>query len=260
MERKKTPALKTVEKALGVLDILGETPKPMTASEVAKKAELPISTTYKILSTLVDQGYAEFEESTKFYQTGTKLLRFASNIRQQRSIGVLAYPIMLELAEKTKETVHLGAPHGYFGVFLEKVNSPMTVGVQTRVGTRIPLNKGATAKAIMAFLPEVSFEDFCNNFLDDGTAEGLHAIDVAKEQRKQIREDGYAITFEEVNPNVAAVAVPIFGFNNSLVGSMAIAGPCERFTAEKIETYIPLLKKTGKAFSEQLGATPDIID
>ena len=41
MERKKTPALKTVEKALGVLDILGEAQKPMTASEAAKAAGMP---------------------------------------------------------------------------------------------------------------------------------------------------------------------------------------------------------------------------
>ncbi len=254
MERKKTPALKTVEKALGVLDILGEAQKPMTASEAAKAAGMPISTVYKILSTMVEQGYVEFEESTKFYQTGTKILRFASNIRQQRSISQLAYPIMQEIADITKETVHLGIKEGYYGVFLEKVNSPHTVGVQTKVGRRVPLNLGATAKAIMAFLPDHAFSEFCSGFLDDGTEEGKKAVRKAEEQRARIREDGYSITFEEINPNVAAIAVPIFGFNNIIAGSMAIAGPCERFTPEIINRYIPLIKEYGKRLSERLGA------
>ena len=90
--------------------------------------------------------------------------------------------------------------------------------------------------------------------LDDGTEEGKKAVREAEEQRARIREDGYSITFEEINPNVAAIAVPIFGFNNIIAGSMAIAGPCERFTPEIINRYIPLIKEYGKRLSERLGA------
>lgn len=255
MEKRKTPALKTVEKALGILDIVGEAKKPMSASEIARIARTPISTTYKMLSTMAEMEYIEFDETTKFYQTGTKVLRFASNLNESRSINQVAFPIMLTVAEQTKETVHLGVPEEYHGVFLEKVNSPHTVGVQTRIGTRIPFNIGATSKAMMAFLPEGRFQDFCENFLDDGTETGKRAVAKAIEQRESIRQAGYAVTFEEVNPNVAAVAAPVFGFGNMLLGSMAIAGPCERFTEDAITRYIPLIKEACKTLSKKLGAT-----
>jgi len=161
---------------------------------------------------------------------------------------------MKEVAEKTKETIHFGIPEGYYGVFIEKVNSPHTVGVQTRIGTRIPFNRGATQKAMMAFLSEDRFKDFCNNFLDDKTIEGKKILQKAVDDRKIIQHQAYSMTREEVNLNVAAVAAPVFGFTNALIGSIAIAGLKDRFTKEATIKYIKIIHEACKTVSFQLGA------
>lgn len=253
MPQKKTPTVKTAEKALFILDVIGNERKPLTASEISAIADMPISTVYKILSTLVETEYADFIPQTKQYQLGTKVLKFATNLKEQHSISQLAYPIMQRLAEITKETVHLGIPEGYYGVFLEKVNSPQTVGVQTRVGTRIPLNVGATSKAMMAFISDDAFSDFCNGFLKDGTEAGEEKIKDAVKQREQIRKDGYSVTFEEVNNNVAAVSAPVLGLGGKLLGSMAIAGIRDRFPEERIAEYISLITEACKELSLKMG-------
>lgn len=255
--KRKTPLLKSVDKALEILDYIGEVSKPMTASEISKNVRISISSLYKILTTFVEKEYLEYDGSTKLYQLSSKILRFASAMRNERSRSVsqIALPIMLAVADQTKETVHLGIPEGNYGVFLEKVNSPHTVGVQTRIGTRVPFNRGATSKAMMAFLSEERFNRFCSDFLSDGSPESHETVLEAKEQRALIRKAGYVVTFEEVNPNVAAVAAPIFGFDNELVGSMAIAGPCNRFTEDIVETYIPLIREACRKVSKNLGAT-----
>ena len=167
---------------------------------------------------------------------------------------------MLDLAEQTKETVHFGKPEGYYGVFIEKVNSPHTVAVQTRIGTRVPFNRGATSKAMMAFLPEYYFKNFCDNFLDDGTENGKKLVEEAIEVRKMVKRQGYVVTYEEVNPNVAAIAAPVFGFLNQLIGSIAIAGLKDRFPPDVVTSYIPVITQACRKISIQLGATdlPDV--
>lgn len=253
--KRKTPALKSLDNALEILDFIGETPRAMTASEIAKGVDASISSVYKMLNTFVEREYLDFDRSTKFYRLNTKILRFANTMRNERSVILVALPVMLALAEKTRETVHLGIPEGYHGVFIEKVNSPHTVGVQTRIGTRVPFNRGATSKAMMAYLSAERFEDFCTHYLDDGTAEGKAAMDDAIVQRASIRRNGYVVTREEVNQDVAAVAAPILEFGDRLVGSMAIAGPCDRFSDAKVDSYIQLIQEACKSISRSLGAS-----
>lgn len=254
MERK-TPAVKSLNKALAILDFIGESSNPRVASEIASGVDMNISSTYKILSTLVDADYLIFDKASKQYHLSSKFIRYSGKLREGQSVSKVARPYMLEMAEQTHETIHCGIVEGFYGVFLEKVNSSQVVGVQTRVGTKYPLNTGATQKAMMAFLSEEKFEDFCQNYLDDGTEEGKVKVREAKEQRVIIQKQGYSVTSEEVNPNVSAIAAPIFGYCNKLVGSLAIAGPCNRFSEEAIAKYILLVIENAKRISKELGAT-----
>jgi len=250
----KTPLLKSLENSLDIIDFIGESGKAMTATEIANGIGASVSSVYKSLITFLEREYLSYDRTTKQYRLHTKLLRYANSIYEDRSYIHTALPIMKEVAEKTKETIHFGIPEGYYGVFIEKVNSPHTVGVQTRIGTRIPFNRGATQKAMMAFLSEDRFKDFCNNFLDDKTIEGKKILQKAMDDRKIIQHQAYSMTREEVNLNVAAVAAPVFGFTNALIGSIAIAGLKDRFTKEATIKYIKIIHEACKTVSFQLGA------
>lgn len=251
----KTPLLKSLANSLDIIDFIGESGKAMTATEIANGIGASVSSVYKSLITFLEREYLSYDHITKQYRLHTKLLRFANSIYLDRSYIQTALPIMKEVAEQTKETIHFGIPEGYYGVFIEKVNSPHTIAVQTRIGTRIPFNRGATQKAMMAFLSDERFKNFCDNFLDNGSAEGRAVIETAIADRKIIQHQAYAVTQEEVNPNVAAVAAPVFGFSNVLIGSIAIAGLKDRFTEPKIIEYINTIHEACKNVSNQLGAS-----
>lgn len=251
MQKNKTPILKTVEKAMSVIDLVAEARRPLTATEVSEISGMPISTAFKFLSTAVSLGYLYYTESDKTYSLGVKFIHYAAIATETRSIIGTAYPLMRELADKCRETVHLGVPQGYYGVFFEKVSSPQVIGVQTRIGSSAPFHKGATQKAMMAWLSDEKFEDFCQNFVlpKDGPA----AVERARADRAEIRRTGYAISCGEVNENVAAVAAPILGANDELLGSLAIALPQERLTEERKELFIRYIIETARRLSILLG-------
>lgn len=247
----KTPGLKIFEKGMEFIDLVADSRRPLTAKEVSDISGQPISTVYKFLITAVSKGYLDYRESDKTYSLGIKFLRYASIVRESMSIVSIAYPLMCDLAEKSQETVHLGVPRGYYGIFVEKVISPQVLGVQTKIGSGAPLNKGATQKAIMAFLPEKEFSDFCKNFVL--VKEGNDAVQKAIEDRKEIRKKGYSISFAEVNQNIAAVSAPVFGFNHEIVGSLAIAIPFDRFSEEKRSFFVDEVINSAAHLSTLLG-------
>lgn len=256
-KERKTPSLKSLEKALVVLDFIGEKGIARTAKEIAENTDISISSAYKILTTLVNSDYLAYDSFGRQYSLSSKFIRFSGRIREAQTLGGLLRPFMVEIADMTHETVHFGVIEGFYGVFMEKINSSHVIGVQTRVGTKYPLDRGATAKILMAYMEEGKFESFCSGFVNDGSSTGMDQELLDRKIRFEIRECGYCVTSGEVNHNVSAVAAPILGCGNKLIGSLAIAGPCERFTKDRIDQYIDIVRKFAHRISLMLGA-PEI--
>lgn len=249
---RKTPSLKTVEKALDLLDLVAASEGPMAASEISGQLGMTLSSTYKFLTTLTSRGFLDYQSEGKSYRLGAKYLHYAQVVHRDLNFSRAAHPYMVELSSVTRETVHLGMPDGIYGVFVDKIDSSQTIGVQTKIGTRKLLNSGATFKAMMAFIPNETFEELCSYLLEN-YEEGKRLVEEARDQRKLIRRDMIAVTFSEFQTGVAAIAAPILGIQGHLIGSMAIAGPIERFTPEQVERYIPLVKAACQKLSRSFG-------
>ena len=246
---RKTPALKTVEKALDILDCVVDSPRAMTATEIAEKVGLSLSSVYKFLSTLVEKDYLYYNPDNKQYQISNRIFRFSCNLRDNQRLSQIALPFMQKLADATRETVHLAVPQGLNAVFIEKIDSPHTIGVQTRIGTVAPLYCGATPQAIMAYLPDNVFARLCSQ------TSQVEAADCRKlpQLREEIRRQGYAFTVGQMNAGVAALACPVFDLSGEVVGSIAVAAPQERFSSDQIPQRSRLVKDICFQVSQVLG-------
>lgn len=252
---RKTPALKTVEKALDIFDCIAEAPRPLTASETAARMGMSLSSVYKFLSTLTDKDYLSFDSETKQYRPSSRLVHLAARLSGNQQLTQLALPYMKELAAVTKETIHLAVPQGINVVFLEKIDSPHTLNVQTKIGTVSRMDRGATPQAIMALSPDDTFEKLCREVGQepDGTAAAAHL----RHLRQQIRQNGYIMSLGQMNVGVAAIAVPVVGADGMAAGAIAVAAPQARFSQEQFLSYVPMLKQASLRISQALGYRQD---
>ncbi len=252
---RKTPALKTVEKALDIFDCIAEAPRPLTASETAARMGMSLSSVYKFLSTLTDKDYLSFDSETKQYRPSSRLVHLATRLSGNQQLTQLALPYMKELAAVTKETIHLAVPQGINVVFLEKIDSPHTLNVQTKIGTVSRMDRGATPQAIMALSPEDTFEKLCREVGQepDGAAAAAHL----RQLRQQIRQNGYIMSLGQMNVGVAAIAVPVVGADGLAAGAIAVAAPQARFSQEQFLSYVPMLKQASVRISQALGYRQD---
>jgi DNA-binding IclR family transcriptional regulator len=64
---------------------------------------------------------------------------------------------------------------------------------------------------------------------------------VFERQLGEIRRLGYATSVEEREPGAAAVAAPIFNRSHKLADALAVSGPANRLTLERMKEHAPLI-------------------
>lgn len=95
--QKLTPTSETAKKTLGLLDILSKGKREWTAAEVAKEANLPHSTAFRLLSTLEELRFIEYDAESRRYQLGLKLLELGHLVSQRLDLPSRAMPFLKSL-------------------------------------------------------------------------------------------------------------------------------------------------------------------
>ena len=104
-------SVRTLERGLGVLSALAEL-REATLTQVAKKAGLSASTTYRLLETLRQQGYVEWEERSGLFSVGLRAYQVGAAFSERNSLLSAAGAVMQALVEEVNETANLAVLRG----------------------------------------------------------------------------------------------------------------------------------------------------
>lgn len=240
-------------KGLSLLEALGKYPHGAGVTQIARQATLPPSTTHRLLSTLVDLGFAGVEPETRRYYLGLKVFELSSQVSRAKALSELVLPTMKKLAEATGESIFMGVRDGTDIVCIERVVSRSLVQVDAPVGNRVPLHRLAQGKAILAFLPEPEREEILDRAsLEPGTPNTITDPQELRQVLDETRERGWAMVDEENEKGVRAIAVPVMNAHNWPVAAIAIAAPAFRASAKDLKRLAPVLSDTVRELEIQL--------
>ncbi|HYS44355.1 MAG TPA: IclR family transcriptional regulator, partial [Geobacteraceae bacterium] len=139
-------------------------------------------------------------------------------------------------------------------VYLDVVETDLTVRVVPRVGARLPAYSTAAGKVQFAFMTEEELDNYLPRELKRFTPNTITDRDELKKQLRQIAEQGYAIDNEELDVGVRCVGAPIRDYTRRIIGAVSISGPSMRFSDERMEKeLIPLVQKAAEEISTKLG-------
>ncbi len=238
---------------LEVLEALSRGDGPMTLAQLVQATSRPKGTVHRMLSTLVNTGFATYNRAGGVYALSLKAWRIGSSALRDFDLVNVARPILDRLRSETGETVHLSVlePSGEI-VYVAKVVSPKSIGVQTRLGQLSPSWCTATGRSILAN-DEHTSERILAGVLEQRTS--LTVTDPRELRRKlaRVRADGYAVTRGENHPEMGGVAAPIWDHNAQVVASLGVAMPVYRMTAEVLRVTIPWVLQAADAVSRELG-------
>ena len=200
-----TDKVEAVERALAVLDAFHADRAEMTLGDIAAATGFYKSTILRLAGSLERLGYLNRAESGVF-RLGPAVWRLGSIYRAGFDLGEAIRPELRRLVEATGETASFYVREDQSRVCLFRHNSPHAARHHLDEGSELPLTAGASAHVLVAF--------------SDG--KGAKA--------KAVRERGYDISLGERDPQVAAVAVPVFDLAGKFRGALAVSGLIGRLT------------------------------
>jgi DNA-binding IclR family transcriptional regulator len=245
---------RTLEKALVLLNFLGEQRRELGVAEIARHLDMSPSTTYRLLRTLAHHKFVKQNPETMKYRLDIKLIELGNMFLESIELRAIARPVLVRLMEVSRETVHLMVLDGDMGVYLDRVESPQRVRVTSNLGRREHLHCSAVGKAILAHLPHETVAQiirtrglprFTANTITDPVALALHL--------ERARRLGYTIDDVEGEEGVRCVGAPVFGHTGVVVASISVSGPAYRLSLEKLKRLSRAVKAAAQEISAALG-------
>jgi DNA-binding IclR family transcriptional regulator len=242
-----------VGKALGLLVLLGDEPRGASAAELSRKAELPFSTTYRLLGSLTRDGFVDYEPEGRRYHLGLRIFQLGQRVSNHHGFAGAALPVLRRVTEQTGEATILSVRDGHHHLTVNKVDGPKTFRVTSDPGHLGALHTTSVGKALVAFAEDSEREKLVEELeLEPLTEFSITDRDAFRAEIEQVRNRGYAVMDQENELGMRAVAVPVFNSQGHAFASLATAVPVFRLSVEELVAHVPLLQEAAAELSARL--------
>jgi IclR family acetate operon transcriptional repressor len=238
-------------RSLAILQALAEGGE-LGTNELARRTGATASTVSRQLGTLVEARLVEHVPQTGRYRLGIRLVELANTVLVRLDVRTVARPHLEALAAALDETATLSVPGDPDAVTVDFVRSQQYVQGNTRLGRPSIAHATAAGKVMLAFTGRALRPP-----LRAYTERTI--VDVARlaEELERVRRRGYAEAYEEREPDLNAVAAPVWGSGGELAGIVAVHGPVRRFGRAVARKALPvLLEHTAGVTAALGGQTP----
>ncbi|MFB7638762.1 IclR family transcriptional regulator [Peribacillus butanolivorans] len=249
---------KSASRVMDILVLLSREDQPLTVSEISRKLNVPKSSTFEILVTMVEKGFLQFDDQLKTYKLGLKLFEVGAAYLYNTDLHKEARPYLETLMTQTGETAFLAIESDGEVVYLDKVEAPSSIRTTATLGNRNPMYRTGLGKAILAGYSDDKVRELMDNkeFIQR-TSNSITSFSSLIENLNQIRQRGYSIDDRENEEDVFCVAAPVYDESNSPVAAISVAGLATRMKEDEKDKYSEYLVEAALGISKRLGYRND---
>lgn len=207
------------DRALAILGAFDAEHTRLGLTQLSRRAGLPLSTCHRLVKKLV--GWGALEKSGRSYHIGRRIWELGLLAPTQQSAIELATPFMQDVLFVTRNVVNLFVLDGDRALLIERIAGTAVGSPFRKVGDRMELHASAAGKILLAHAAD-PLVDACCRQLTPLTSKTITSPTVLREQLREARRRGYAITEGESSLDNNAIAVPVLGSDGSVVASLGI--------------------------------------
>lgn len=247
-ENSQSSLLRSVRVLFGMV----ESGQSMTVTRLAQALDLPVSTTHRILNVLRQAGYVVQHEDTGSYGPGMEFLRVSYMLAASSPFPTTVHAVLNDLVERSGESAFYGA---YLKEtrrmrFVSVLQSHHAIQYVLRDNTTYSLLWGASGRSMAASLPEDQVLEIFEREKD--SAEGAQTLPdwpAFRAMLGDIRQAGHAVSDGQRHEGSHAIAAPVVGANDTLLGCVGLAMPASRRKAQRTKQAIDLVKEAAVQLS-----------
>lgn len=224
-------------------------------TELSKKLNLHKNNVFRLLATLESRGYIEQNLQTENYKLGLNIFKLGQQFVGKLGILRLAKPFMVKIVNELNETLYIGILRDGAAVYLDVVETNLSVKVASRLGKDVPAYCTAIGKMQLAYASEEEINKiYMGARLKKLTNNTITSLPELKKHLHIIAQQDYAVDNEEFEEDVKCVAVPVKDYLGVPVAALSLTAPTYRLSDERVEKQIlPVIKHYAKEISKRLG-------
>ncbi|HZG92341.1 MAG TPA: IclR family transcriptional regulator [Pseudonocardia sp.] len=245
----KVPAARQV---LTILRHLARQAGPVPAAALARDLDLPRSTTYQLLATLVESGFVMHLTDERRYCLGAAAYELSSGYPRSESLVRLARVPLTRLAERTGHVAHLAVLHGTEVLYViesRPVGAPL---LNSAAGVRLPADLTASGRAILAALPLPQVNALFRHPDAVAGRNGPGSWPALRRLLAETRRRGHAVEDGEITQGIAAVAMAVLEHGRHPVAAVALSYP----RGATVPGLLDEVGRTAQAVSSRIGGPP----
>lgn len=225
----------SLAKGLRVLEAFSAAEPALTLAEIARRADVDNATAFRLLNTMVMLGYVERIGESRDFRLSLKCLDLGFNAIARMELRDRVRPALRALVGEVSETASFVTLEGTDILYVERVQAGLTrLGVDIRVGSRVPAYCVSPGRAILAYLPKSEqsrvLDDTLRVKLTTNTITDLREL---KARIAQVRRCGYCLVEAETTPGLRALAAAVLDVDGQPIGAVSVVAPVIRMPVEQ---------------------------
>ena len=224
---------------------------PVTFTELTAATGLAKSTTSRLLMALERNGLVQRDGRGRF-RPGEVFVSYAWRGGAEAGLITVAQPFLDRLGDATGETINLGVASRGMVEQVAQVDSTYLIGGTNWVGLSVPLHCAALGKVLLAY----GAAELPPGRLTRRTSRTITSREALAADLAEVRRRGYAVTNEELEPGLVAVAAPVYRDGAAVVAALSVSGPASRLTRARVPGVAARCMTEARALSAVLGYQP----
>ncbi|MCW4150821.1 helix-turn-helix domain-containing protein [Halomonas janggokensis] len=214
----------------------------MTLSEVASRTGMNRAKARRFLLTLHALGYVRKQQ--RYFELAPRVLQLGYAFLSANDYRSVIQQYLEDITQESGESSSLAVLDGDDITYVARSAAPhRLMGITLSVGTRLPAAHTSMGRVLLAQLPDAELDAYLERLtLTRYTDKTITQKDDLKQCIGKVREQGYAIADQELDPGLRSLAVPAFDANDKLLGAINISTNAARVDLETLmERHLPLL-------------------
>lgn len=253
MSKTNSTTTQTVQRIATILRAFTKMENDLGVMEISRETSLHKSTTSRLLSALLQEGFVEKSPDTGKYRLGLGLVNLAGMVLERQDLRQAAQGYIRSLAEITQETINISILDGEASINIETIRSPKSIRYAGQLGRRTPLHCTSTGKVQLTYMTPEQRHAILSQPLIAYTQHTITDPVALRVALAEVCDRGYAISNEEFEQGLVAIAAPIYDRTGDVLAALSISGPTYRMDSNTLQQYNIQLKEAAEDISRALG-------
>jgi DNA-binding IclR family transcriptional regulator len=251
--------IQSIEIGMTILSTLARMRGVQSLSAISREAGMSRTKVYKYLVSFERKGFVEREEGSGHYGLGRSSLQLGIAALGEVDFVKIASAALPRLCKAVRQTVFVSIWGEHGATIIRWEEAGLTVALNVRTGSTVPLLTSATGHLFGAYLPWETVAGFVEREISAGigTSLGITDIGLAKNLFKQVREKGFGLVAGTYLEGVAAMSFPVFAPESKLAGTISALGLRGLIDVDIGGAIAKELRETASALTERLGGRED---